>query len=423
MGRRRDGERDAAPALERSGLPDRVDRRAMAVLSTGHMLTDTCQGALPALLPFLIAERGFSYAAASLLVLAATLSSSVIQPLFGYYSDRGALPWLMPAGVLTGGIGIGLAGVAGSYGLTFAAILLSGVGVAAYHPEASRWANYVSGPRRASAMSLFSVGGNLGFALGPVLTTPAVLAFGLHGTLVLIIPTALMAVVLASELPHLGSFHPTRRSGPSRPERRDAWGPFARLTALVACRSIVYFGLITFVPLYFIRVLHTSKAGGNGALTVMLLGGALGTLIGGPLADRIGRRAVLLGSMALLPPLILGFAAVDQGWATVLIGVIGAATIATFGITVVLGQELLPNRIGIASGVTMGMAIGLGGICTPLLGLIADAHGLPTTVHVIAGLPILGLLLAITLPRRSDARPGAGARVGPRGERLGAETP
>src|SRR5947209_18283589 len=134
----------------------------MAVLSTGHMFTDIAQGSIPALLPFLISRDHLSYAAASALVLAATIASSVIQPLFGHISDRRSLPWLMPLGPALGGLGVALAGLAPTYGLTLAAVVLSGVGVAAFHPEGSRFANYVSGSRRASGMSLFSVGGNLG---------------------------------------------------------------------------------------------------------------------------------------------------------------------------------------------------------------------------------------------------------------------
>src|SRR5205823_14056535 len=133
--------------------------------------------------------------------LAATISSRVIQPLFGHLSDRISLPWLMPLGPALGGLGVALAGLAPSYALTFAAVVVSGLGVAAFHPEGSRFANYVSGARRASGMSLFSVGGNIGFALGPVVVTPLLLAFGLHGTVFLIVPTWLMAAVLLHELP------------------------------------------------------------------------------------------------------------------------------------------------------------------------------------------------------------------------------
>src|SRR5918997_1793908 len=177
-----------------------VDKRAMAVLSAGHLFTDVNQGAVAALIPFLVAERGLSLAAAGTLVLAATLSSSIVQPLFGFFSDRTPLPALMPLGVVLGGLGIALAGVAPSYPLIFLCIVLSGLGVAAFHPESARFANYVSGSRRARGMSFFSIGGNAGFALGPVVATPLVLAFGLPGTLFLAVPAAIMAAALFYEI-------------------------------------------------------------------------------------------------------------------------------------------------------------------------------------------------------------------------------
>ena len=198
-----------------------VDRRAMAALSAGHLFTDVSQGAIPALLPFLIARDHLNYASASALILAATIASSVIQPLFGHISDRRSLPWLMPIGPVLGGIGVGLVGIAPNYALTFAAVLLSGFGVAAFHPEASRFANYVSGQRRSSGMSLFSVGGNVGFALGPVLVTPLVLAFGLSGTLLVIIPTSLMGARARPRAPAPDDV-PVRSDGGPRPARRPA---------------------------------------------------------------------------------------------------------------------------------------------------------------------------------------------------------
>ncbi len=376
----------------------------MATLSAGHLFTDISQGSIPALLPFLISKDHLNYAAASALVLAATISSSVIQPLFGHVSDRISLPWLMPAGPALGGLGVALAGFAPNYALTFAAIVISGIGVAAFHPEGSRFANYVSGARRASGMSLFSVGGNIGFALGPVLVTPLMLGFGLHGTAFVLIPTGLMALVLAHELPRLKGFRTDVAKGRVQQEvQHEAWGPFALLAGVIALRSFVYFGLVTFIPLYYIHVLHQSKAFGNTALAAMLLGGALGTLIGGPLADSFGRRAVLVGSMLLLPPLLAGFMLSGPGLGIVFATLAGAATIATFAVTIVMGQEYLPGRLGVAAGVTIGLSIGLGGVGAPLLGLLADAHGLRSVFITIGLLPLGALVLVATLP-------GPGAR-------------
>ena len=398
------------PAVGGSG----VDRRAMATLSAGHMLTDIGQGSIPALLPFLITRDHLSYAGASALILAATIASSVIQPVFGHISDRRSLPWLIPLGPVLGGLGVGLVGIAPGYGATFAAVVLSGVGVAAFHPEGSRFANYVSGARRSSGMSLFSVGGNVGFALGPALVTPLVLALGLPGTLLLIVPTWVMGAVLVHELPQLTRFRPDPAGvRAARMASDDAWGAFTVLGLVIALRSFVYFGFVTFIPLYFIHVLHTGRGTAGGALTVMLVGGAVGTLAGGRLADRFGRRSVLIGSMVVLPPLIAGFLLSAPVLAMVFAGLAGAATIATFAVTIVMGQEFLPGRIGVASGVTIGLSIGLGGLGAPLLGVLADARGLRAVFEALVALPLVALVLSLTLPVRRDGDdPTAGGAAG-----------
>jgi MFS transporter, FSR family, fosmidomycin resistance protein len=388
----------------REAVKKGVDRRAMAVLSSGHMFTDVNQGAVAALLPFLVADWGISLAAAGALVLASTVSSSIVQPLFGVFSDKRALPVLMPLGVLLAGVGIALAGVAPGYPLIFLSVVLSGIGVAAFHPESARFANYVSGSRRARGMSFFSVGGNAGFALGPLLTTPLVLVFGLPGTLFLVVPAALMAAVLFYELPRLVTFSPeaAEKLAEGEPAEREPsrWGPFATMVAVVSLRSFFYFGLVSFTATYFVQVFGRSAAWGNTALTVMLASGAVGTLVLGSLADRVGRKAVLAASMLVLGPLVFAFTLSGPVLGTVLLALIGAATIGTFGVTVVMGQEYLPGRIGLAAGVTMGLGIGLGGVGAPALGWIADTYSLRTMMLVVAALPVAGLALTLTLPRR-----------------------
>jgi MFS transporter, FSR family, fosmidomycin resistance protein len=403
----------AGRAAPRTG----VDRRGMGLLSLGHMTVDTCQGAVPALLPFLVSQRGYSYAAASALILAATVSSSVIQPFFGHFSDRRSLAWLLIVGPVLGTLGIALVGVTHTYPLTFLVVVVSGLGVAAYHPEASRFANYVSGAKRASGMSLFSLGGNIGFALGPVLVTPLVLGFGLEGTLFMVIPGVVVALVLLANLEHLVAFRPGAASD-AQPigSPDDDWSGFIRLGGVIAFRTFVYFGLVTFVPLYYTGALGASNAAANTALTAMLIGGAFGTLCGGRLADRFGRRHVLFGSMLALPPLILLFHALAPPASTVEIFFVGAAIIATFSVTVVMGQEYLPGRIGTASGITLGLAIGLGGVGAPLLGLVADTWGLDTTLYVLAVLPLGGLLLTFTLPPARSAVSGDAVGSPPRWE-------
>src|SRR3954451_8148474 len=217
-----------------------LDRRGLAALAAGHAAADLCQGSVPALIPFLIAQRGYSYGAAGVLLLAVTVGSSIIQPLFRAVSDRLSLSWLMPVGVALAAVGMAGAGVAPSFGLTAAAVGIGGLGVAAFHPEGARYANYASGARRGTGMSLFSVGGNTGFALGPVLITPAVLALGLPGTLVVAIVPLLAAAVLLFELPHLRARSAAAAqavSDRSSSHEDDDWRAFGRLTGVVSFRS------------------------------------------------------------------------------------------------------------------------------------------------------------------------------------------
>ncbi|MFA4927016.1 MAG: MFS transporter [Patulibacter sp.] len=381
-----------------------VDRRGISVLAAGHGYVDMTQGAVAALLPFLIHRRGYSYAAATMLVLAMTVTSSLIQPLFGHLADRRSLPWLLPGGVAVAGLGIGVVGVVPSHAAALVAVAIAGLGVGAYHPEAARYANYVSGTRRASGMSFFSVGGNAGFALGPVLVTPLVLAFGLQGTLLLLVPALVLAGLLASELSRLESFRPDRRPvdavASTAPVDPDRWVPFAQVTAVGAWRSAVYFGLQSFVPVFLIVELGSSEATGNAGLTVLLVAGAIGTLVGGPVADRIGRRPVLVGCMAVLPPLVLLLLTTGSIVVSfLLLAVIGFFTVGNFSTTVVLGQEYLPSRVGVASGVMLGAAIGLGGLAAAGLGLVADDIGLRWVIAIVAGLAVPGFVTALMLPR------------------------
>ncbi|MGI8650457.1 MAG: MFS transporter [Rubrobacter sp.] len=395
-------------AAERAGARG-IDRRGMTGLSFGHLFTDLNQGAVAALIPFLIAERGISLTAAGALILAATVSSSVVQPIFGIFSDKRSLSALMPLGLLLGGVGIALVGVAPNYATIFACIVLSGIGVAAFHPEGARFANYVSvSGGRARGMSYFSVGGNAGFALGPALTTPLILAFGMPGTLLLVLPAALMAAVLFMELPRLATFRPEAAGvGKSSPATTtDAapgsgwWFAFVRMVAVVVIRSFVYFGLVAFVASYYVQDLGTSAAFGNTALTVMLASGAAGTLLLGGVADRFGRRTVLAGTMLVAGPLVYAFTLSGPIVGAVLLGCVGACLIGTFGITVVMGQEYLPDRIGLAAGISLGLSIGIGGVGATSLGAFADAYGLSNMLLLLAVLPVLGFLLTLTLPKK-----------------------
>jgi MFS transporter, FSR family, fosmidomycin resistance protein len=381
-------------------MRDRIDRRAMAALSAGHLATDFANGSLPALLPFLVERFSLNYVLAATLMLSSAVSSSVIQPLFGLWSDRRGAIWLLPAGVALAGIGIALAADAPSYWLVAALVVVSGVGVAAYHPEGSKFAAFVSGRRRASGMALFSLGGNIGYALGPTVATPIVIAFGLRGGLFLAAPCLAVAALLFALSRYLGGFVPAG-SVHAQGAGRDRRGAMALLLGAVAFRSVTWFGLITFVPLWEVSLGH-SKSYGNHLLSLMLITGGLGTLVLGPAADRFGRRPVLAASSTATAPLVLVFVVVGGIPGAVALGLIGCFIMGTFGVTMVMGQEYLPRRVGMASGLVIGLSIGLGGIAAVVLGALADAVDLRSALYVAAASPVLALVLTMLLPSEGE---------------------
>lgn len=375
--------------------------RLVTLLSAGHLVTDINQGALPALLPFLIMEYGLSFTAAAGIVFAANISSTVVQPLFGHYADRFSRPWIIPLGFFTAGLGMALIGFTSNYTWMILAAMLSGIGIAAFHPEGARRVNFAAGNQKATAMSFFGVGGFLGFAIGPLFITAAVLSWGLQGTLVLLVPVSIMVIVYLFQLPQLSALETsTKVLSKGASKERDDWGSFGRLTLIVVIRSILFYGLITFVPLYWIHVLHQSETAGGTALTVLSVSGVIGNLLGGRLADRLGHSKVLLVGVALLIPILPMLIWIsDPMIAMLLLIPIGLSLSATYSPAVILGQKYLPNRIGLSSGVTLGVAVAIGGVAVPVLGKIADHHGVWMALVSIMFLPILSSGLILTLMR------------------------
>jgi FSR family fosmidomycin resistance protein-like MFS transporter len=378
-----------------------IDYKSIALLSAAHLSDDLNQGVVPAMLPFFIAANHLTYAAAAGLILAQTLASSVVQPLFGMLADRRPSPWLIPVGLSFAGIGVALAGLASSYWLIFAAIALSGLGISAFHPEAARRVRYLSGSRQATTMSLFTVGGMAGFAIGPLVITPILIDFGVRGALVLALPVLLMAVAVAYQLPRLAAAHASISMGSSGRvliDSAERWGDFTLLTAVVVLRSVIFIGLNTFIPLYWTRVLGGTKAGGGLALTTLLAAVTLGTLLGGRLADRYGRRIVVVASLAPLAPLLFVFLSLhDLTAAGILLVPMGIALAAANSVVVVMAQEYLPNRVGLAAGVTLGLSMTIGGLMMPLFGSIADHYGLRTAIFLLSLVPAVGCAVSLAL--------------------------
>jgi FSR family fosmidomycin resistance protein-like MFS transporter len=383
-----------------------LDRRAITTLSVGHGGVDFASGAIPALIPFIVSEFGLGYAAAGLLMLAVTASSSLVQPLFGIWSDRHGALWLLPGGLALGAVGIGLIGVAPSFPLVVALAVAAGLGIAAYHPEGAKFAAYASSGRRASGMSLFNVGGNLGYALGPIVITPLVLWLGLPGGMLAAVPALIVSVLLVRALPRLAALRPSAGVARSRTGETRVRAMLI-LVGVIALRSVAWFALLAFVPLWIVSE-GGSKAQGNRELSIMLVAGVVGTLLLGPIADRVGLRRTLVVTQALLPPLILVFLEVGGLAGAVALAGVGFCVVGTFGITIVLSQLYLPNNTGMASGLAVGLAMGIGGVAAVLLGGVADAIDLKTALVLAALAPAIGVVLCLLLPsprRRVAARP------------------
>jgi FSR family fosmidomycin resistance protein-like MFS transporter len=246
-------------------------------------------------------------------------------------------------------------------------------------------------------MSLFSIGGNLGYSLGVIVTTPIVVALGIDGGALVVLPCLVVAAILLWLVPFLLTFVPA-----SSPEARasageDRIGAMALLLGVVTVRSVAWFGLITFVPLWEVSI-GNSEGYGNFLLSIMLLAGAAGTLLAGPVADRIGRRPVLLASNIVVIPAIAVFILSGGIAGAVALVVTGAAVVGTFGVTMVMSQEYMPQHIGMASGLSIGLSIGLGGIAAVVLGAIADSVDLETALWVCAAVPVIGVALTLLLP-------------------------
>ncbi|WP_240809653.1 MFS transporter [Actinomadura sp. WMMA1423] len=377
-------------------------RRPVLLLSAGHACVDVYQGSVTALVPFFVAERAYTYAAASGVVLAASLLSSVAQPLFGALTDRWAMPWLLPLSTLLGGAGIALSGLSGDYALTLAFVAVSGIGVAAYHPESARVARKASGGSH-TAMSWFSVGGNIGFALAPLLVAAVVATGGLRCTPFLVLP-ALAGSVLC--LPVLRALEGTGAGGRAGSKAGvDDPRSFVRLSLAVVCRSIVFVGLSTFISFYARQRTGGGVAAGSAALFVLYLGGAVGTVLGGSLAARWDRVTVVRRSYLLTVAAVAGIVFVPGPALYLFVALTSAGLYVPFSLQVTLGQDYLPTRVGTAGGVTLGLTVSVGGLASPVLGAVADAASLRVALAPLIALPALAWLLFRTLPEPAVPAP------------------
>lgn len=378
-----------------------MDYKALILLITGHFVTDINTGALPAFLPFIKESLDLSYTMTASIILVFNVTSSVIQPIFGYFSDRWSARWLLPVGCFIAPLGLGLLGFGSSYAWILIFVSLSGVGQASYHPEGFKIVNRLSGEKKASGNSLFIFGGNLGFAIGPILATLFFSHFGLRGSLWFILPgIAMAAVFLATprwkEKEDLSIRQAEYLEKPNSSRRRLL--PMTLLLLVVVFRSAARLGLLTFIPFYFISILHTDPMIAGKYLSVFLLAGTAGTLAGGLIADRYGYRRFVLASLCLSSIFLYLFFFTTGSWSLIFFAVAGLILISSHAVTMAMGQSFMPQNVGMASGLILGLAMGIGGIATTFLGWVADHWGIPFTLQITFILPLFAFLAFLFIP-------------------------
>jgi MFS transporter, FSR family, fosmidomycin resistance protein len=376
----------------------RPNVKLIGLLALGHLVIDVNQGTLSALLPFLKSEHGLSYAQAAMIVLMANLASSIIQPLFGYLSDQTARRWLLPASIALSGLGIALTGIAPAYPAVLALVVVMGVGAAAWHPEGYKTATGVAGPRKATALGWFSLGGNVGIALGPAVITVLVTTLGIAGTLGMLAPSAVVAALFVAALPRIASAAAAPRATIATARGSNMPRAMALLMLVVMLRSWTTLGFTTFVPFFYIDVLKEDPRIVGPLLFLFLGAGAVGSVIAGPIADRLGARTFVRWVLLVAVPFGVAFMVTDGVVRFIMLGLFGAIMTGSFAVTVVLAQAYLPRNAGMASGLIVGFAVGAGGLAVTLLGLVADRYGVASALWISALMPLAAFAAARFLP-------------------------
>lgn len=383
----------------------------IGVLSLAHMLNDMYSNFLPQMLPFLIlVNPSFTATQAAILVSSFAITSSVIQPLIGYYLDRQGKRWFVYIGTLWMSIMLSLTGVVhGNYIVLVTLAALAGLGTAAFHPQASTMVNILSGDYKAVLLSTFIAFGNFGFALGPLLLVPLFQTYGLEATLVTVIPGIIVSIMLLFFAPriNLSSDNPSDLASVVASVKAAA-RELSAIVSVIAVRSLAYTGLLTILPLYF-QAQNLSNIAASHLVTIMLATGAIGGIIGGFISDMFGRKRLIVGSLVLATPLFFAFLFTQGILSTVFLALAGAALLSSFSVTVVAAQEVIPNNKAMAAGLTLGFANGIGGLAVVLIGRIADFWGLHAAVSVLFTLPLIAGLLALFMKSRPAARAQRGA--------------
>ncbi|MFF2529223.1 MFS transporter [Brevibacillus sp. NPDC058079] len=380
--------------------------RMLFAISIAHLLNDSLQAVIPALLPIVEKNLALTFTQVGMILLVMNLTSSVLQPFVGYFADRKSIPLLPPLALIVSGLGMLALAFSGSYYFVLVAVACVGIGSAIFHPEASRFAHLASGPRRGLGQSIFQVGGNAGQALAPLMTILVFANLGQTGAAWFLLPALVASgILLYVALWYRGQQRLKKATASpvtytNRNKRLIALG---LLIVIVSVRSWMNAGYQSFYQFYLMYVKDMDYANAQLVIFGFLFAGAIGTFFGGPLSDRFGKRNLLiistLGSLplTLLTPYVSGF------WAFPLLVISGFIMLSSFSVTVVYAQELLPGKIGTVSGLIIGLAFGMGGMGALVFGYLADLYSLNFVILLCSFLPLIGFM-GFFLPKDKTLR-------------------
>lgn len=372
------------------------------LIGLGHLAADFGAGAIPIMVPYLKEMFALTYAQVGMIIFLNNLTASVIQPVFGYMTDKKSMPWLMPLGAGFVGIGLALAANSDSYAMYLFFIILTGCACAAFHPQGSRSVSLLSEPHtRGMNMGYFLVFGNSGMAIGSLaMTALAALPGGIKNAIWFALPGVLVFLLLYYNLNKI-TIVPQQKAATGGVEAVDTPIPKKLLffvLAFIFVRSTTHAGVAAYIPLYFINYTGMEKSLASSLISIYLIAGAAGTLFGGGLSDKLGRKRVIIASMLIITPMIYILPRVSGLTGALFMAVIGFFFLASFGPTVVIAQEMMPNHIGLASGLTIGFSVGLGGCGVMAMGALADVFSLDMVLKSLAVLPLLAAAFAMFLP-------------------------
>ena len=387
----------------KEAAPHRADFRVLGAISAAHMINDMMQSLILAIYPILKGEFALSFGQIGLITLTYQLTASLFQPLVGLYTDRKPVPYSLPFGMGFTLLGLLLLGFAPSFGVVLLAAALVGIGSSIFHPESSRVARMASGGQHGLAQSLFQVGGNTGSALGPLVAAAVIVPYGQRSVAWFAL-AALLGMGLLAQVSRWYAIHrlATAAKGAAKAvastlPRGTVIGAISVLLLLIFSKYFYIASISSFYTFYLIGKFGLDVQSAQMHLFLFLAASAAGTLIGGPVGDRIGRKPVIWGSILGVAPFALALPHVSLAWTTTFTILIGLILSSAFSAILVYAQELIPGKVGTVSGLFFGFAFGMGGLGAAALGILADATSIDYVYSVCAFLPLLGVV-AILLP-------------------------